>query len=47
MIIISTEPGRVLRPLIIVENGKPRLNSEHLIKVEQKELKWEDLVKKE
>jgi len=46
MIIISTEPGRVLRPLIIVENGKPRLNSEHLIKVEQKELKWEDLVKK-
>jgi DNA-directed RNA polymerase subunit B len=45
MIIISTESGRALRPLIIVENGNPRLKQEHLIRLEQGELKWEDLVK--
>ena len=42
---ISTEPGRVLRPLIIVEHGIPRLKDEHLLKIEQGEIKWEDLVK--
>ncbi len=42
---ISTEPGRVLRPLIIVENGIPRLKNEHLLKIEQGEIKWEDLIK--
>ncbi|MEJ2267454.1 MAG: DNA-directed RNA polymerase subunit B [Nanoarchaeota archaeon] len=46
MITISTEPGRVLRPLIIVEDGNPRLKNEHLIQIEQGELKWDDLVKK-
>jgi DNA-directed RNA polymerase subunit B len=42
---ISTEPGRVLRPLIIVENGIPKLKDEHLLKIEQGEIGWEDLVK--
>ena len=42
---ISTEPGRVLRPLVIVENGIPRLKSEHLVRIEQGELKWNDLIK--
>ena len=42
---ISTEPGRVLRPLIIVENGIPRLKDEHLLKIEQGETGWDDLVK--
>ncbi|MEM3091283.1 MAG: DNA-directed RNA polymerase subunit B [Candidatus Pacearchaeota archaeon] len=42
---ISTEPGRVLRPLIIVENGVPKLRDEHLVKLEQRELNWDDLVK--
>ena len=41
---VSTEPGRVLRPLIIVENGIPRLKEEHLLKIGQGEIKWEDLV---
>ena len=41
---ISTEPGRVLRPLIIVENGIPKLKDEHLLKIEQGETGWEDLV---
>lgn len=43
---ISTEPGRVLRPLIIVDNGVPRLRNEHLIQIEQGELKWKDLIHK-
>ncbi|OYT36857.1 DNA-directed RNA polymerase subunit B [Candidatus Pacearchaeota archaeon ex4484_71] len=42
---ISTEPGRVLRPLIIVEGGVSRLNNEVLLSLEQGEKKWEDLVK--
>jgi DNA-directed RNA polymerase subunit B len=45
VIIISTEPGRVLRPLIILEEGKSRLNQEYLLKLEQEEMKWEDLLK--
>jgi DNA-directed RNA polymerase subunit B len=45
IIIISTEPGRVLRPLIIVDNGAPRLRDEHLLRVEQGEMGWKDLVR--
>lgn len=45
-VIISTEPGRVLRPLIIVENGASKLKNEHLVQVEQGELEWKDLVEK-
>ncbi len=41
---ISTEPGRVLRPLIIIDNGVPRLRDEHLLKLEQGEMKWNSLV---
>jgi len=42
---ISTECGRVLRPLIVVENGSSRLKNEHLVRLEQNELKWDDLIK--
>ncbi len=42
---ISTEAGRVLRPLIIVENGEPKLKDEHLVKIEQGEMNWADLIK--
>ena len=44
-ILFSTEVGRVMRPLIIVENGKPRLNEEHLRLLREGNLKWMDLVK--
>jgi DNA-directed RNA polymerase subunit B len=44
-IFILTEPGRVLRPLIVVENGKSKLTPEILIKIEQGELSWYDLLK--
>ncbi|MFH1608256.1 MAG: DNA-directed RNA polymerase subunit B'' [archaeon] len=46
IITISTEPGRVLRPLIVIENGSPKLKNEHLIQIEQDELKWADLINK-
>ena len=42
---ISTEPGRVLRPLIVVDEGESRLKKEHMIELEQGNLSWNDLVK--
>ncbi len=44
-IYISTEVGRVLRPLIIVENGKPKLTEEHEKLLEEGKIKWDDLLK--
>ena len=46
VILISTERGRALRPLIIIENGSPKLKNEHLIQLEQRELTWRGLIKK-
>jgi len=43
---IYTEPGRTLRPLVVVENGASKLKSEHLVQLEQGSLKWIDLVNK-
>lgn len=44
-ITLSTEIGRVLRPIIIVRNGASSLTDEHLLLVEQDKLNWKDLVK--
>jgi len=44
-ILISSEAGRALRPLIIVDNGVSRLTKEHLIGLEQGELNWNELIK--
>ncbi len=41
---ISTEVGRVLRPLIVVENGASKMRDEHLILLEEDKTKWTDLV---
>lgn len=43
---ISTEAGRTLRPLIIVDNGSSKLKGEHLVQLEQGEIKWKDLIAK-
>ncbi len=45
IITISTEPGRVLRPLIIIDNGISKLKNEHLLRIEQGEIGWKDIVK--
>lgn len=42
---ISTEVGRVLRPLIIVEEGASKLKDEHLVLLEEEKVFWQDLVK--
>jgi len=42
-IFINSEIGRVLRPLIIVENGVSRLKQEHLELVKEGNLTWENL----
>ncbi len=44
IVTISTEPGRALRPVIIVDNGISRLKNEHLIQLEQNEINWKDLI---
>ncbi|MBU2616563.1 MAG: DNA-directed RNA polymerase subunit B'' [Nanoarchaeota archaeon] len=44
IVVISTEPGRVLRPLIIVDGGVSRLNDDHLLSLERGEFKWIDLI---
>jgi len=44
-IILLTEVGRVLRPLIITNNGKSRLTSEHVWKLKSDKMSWNDLIK--
>ncbi len=42
---IYTDKGRVLRPLIIVENGKSKLKEEHIKSLKSDSSKWDDLIK--
>ena len=44
-VVISTEVGRVLRPLIVIENGASKLKDEHLVLLEQGSLNWRELLK--
>ncbi len=43
-VVMSSETGRVLRPLIVVENGASKLKDEHLVLLENDKLKWNDIV---
>jgi DNA-directed RNA polymerase subunit B len=42
---ISCDQGRVRRPLIVIENGVPKLQPEHVEKIRSEEWSWEDLIK--
>ena len=42
-IYIFTDPGRARRPLILVNEGKPALNDEHMEAIANGELKWDQL----
>ncbi len=41
---VNTDAGRVRRPVVVVEGGKPRLLQETIDKVKSGELSWRDLV---
>ncbi len=45
-IYVNCDEGRVRRPLIIVENGVPKLQPEHIEKIRSEEWAWDDLVKR-
>jgi DNA-directed RNA polymerase subunit B' len=42
---INTDAGRVQRPLVVVENGKPKISEEQLKLVAEGKMHWEDIVK--
>ncbi len=42
---INTDAGRLMRPLIILENGKSRLTEKHLDRLESGEAAWNDMIK--
>ncbi len=44
-VLLSTEVGRVMRPLIILRDGKSQLTEEHKTLLEQDSLSWDDLIK--
>lgn len=45
-IYINTDAGRVQRPVIVVENGKPLLTDDILSKLKKGSIHWDDLVEK-
>ena len=45
-IYVNCDEGRVLRPLIVVENGEIKLKPEHIEKIRNGEWTWEDLIKR-
>src|SRR5437016_3366790 len=42
---INCDSGRVRRPLIVVDSGRPRLTEEHLASVDDGRLSWQDLIR--
>ncbi len=44
-VFLNSETGRVLRPVIIVEDGVPKLRDEHLELIKNGSMTWEDLIK--
>src|SRR3989344_4448566 len=44
-VILSTEVGRIMRPLIVVENGKSKLKADHIPAIRSGSIKWNDLLK--
>jgi DNA-directed RNA polymerase subunit B' len=44
-VIISSDMGRARRPLLVVKNGAPLVTEEHVQKLKNKEISFDDLVK--
>jgi len=45
VVVVTTETGRVLRPLIVVKDGQPMLTKEDIFNLNQGRIVWDDLVK--
>lgn len=44
-VFIETAKGRAVRPLIVVQNGKPLVTEAHVKKLHNGDIAWEDLIK--
>jgi DNA-directed RNA polymerase subunit B len=44
-VLISTEIGRVLRPLIVAEGGKSKITEEQMKLIQEEKIKWDDLLR--
>ncbi|MCX8141735.1 MAG: DNA-directed RNA polymerase subunit B [Candidatus Nezhaarchaeota archaeon] len=43
---VNCDGGRIVRPLIVVRNGKPSVTSEHVEKLRRGEWVWDDFIKR-
>ncbi|PSG96025.1 DNA-directed RNA polymerase subunit B [Thermoplasmatales archaeon SW_10_69_26] len=44
-IYINADSGRLRRPLVVVEDGEPRVTEDHLERIRQGDLSWSDLLR--
>lgn len=43
-VLVNTDAGRARRPLLVVENGKPRIKDKELDALKKGEIAWDDLI---
>ncbi len=44
-IYVNCDAGRVRRPIIVVENGRPKIAQEHLVQLEQGRITFQDMIR--